>query len=240
MTHNALSPAALAQLNHTLENSDPQAILRWAVYTYGDQLTIVTSFQPTGLVTLHMLQQIAPDLTVLTLDTGLLFPETSALIDQWQAQFDLRLVRVTPAQTVAQQAQTEGADLWMRDADRCCLLRKTIPLADALTPYSAWITGVRRDQSSRRADTAIAAWDDKYDNLKLSPFATWTESMIWTYIHAYNLPYNTLHDQGYPSIGCAPCTRAVADGESARAGRWSGSDKTECGIHLPAAASTTA
>ncbi len=220
-------------LNHHFENAAPQELLSWAWETYQERLALVTSFQPTGLVLLHMLLEIAPAVTVLTLDTGLLFPETYALIERWEQRFHLNLTRVRPGQTVEQQAETYGAALWETDPDRCCHLRKTVPLGDALRGYDAWITGIRRDQSEGRRNSSVIARDNKYNNLKLAPLATWTEDMVWAYIHAHELPYNPLHDQSYASIGCWPCTRAVAPGEDARAGRWSGRAKTECGIHLP-------
>jgi phosphoadenosine phosphosulfate reductase len=226
-------------LNARFEDAAPQDILRWAAGQFGDQLTIVTSFQPTGIVTLHMLQEIAPNLTVMTLDTGLLFPETYALIDEVEARLNLNLIRVKPQQTVAEQATTEGDHLWANDPDRCCRLRKTVPLKDALTGYGAWITGLRRDQSEGRKATPIISWDKRNGLVKLSPLATWTERMIWTYMEAYELPYNALHNQNYFSIGCAPCTQAVASGEDTRAGRWAGLAKTECGIHLQTQTLTT-
>jgi phosphoadenosine phosphosulfate reductase len=221
-----------ADTNAALEHAAPQEILRWAVETYGEQLAIVTSFQPSGLVMLHMLREIAPDIPVLTLDTGQLFPETEALADRWEHEYGLNLVRVRPAQTLAEQAARYGDALWMHNPDLCCHLRKTVPLGEALRPYKAWITGVRRDQSERRRGTAIVAWDAKYNCAKLAPMATWTEAMVWTYLRAYTLPYNPLHDQGYASIGCQSCTRAITPGEDRRAGRWSGQAKTECGIHV--------
>jgi phosphoadenosine phosphosulfate reductase len=214
------------------ENAYPQDILRWAVDQFGSRLTVVTSFQPTGIITLHMLREIAPDLTILTLDTGLLFPETLALTDQLEALWGLNLVRVRPRQTVTQQAAEYGDKLWANDSDLCCQLRKTMPLDAALQPFDAWITGLRRDQSSGRRETPVISWDDKRGMVKLSPFATWTEEMVWTYLHVHDLPYNPLHDQQYPSIGCQPCTRAVAEGEDKRNGRWFGQPKTECGIHF--------
>ncbi len=223
----------LTVLNTAFEAGYPQDALAWAAQTYGDKLAVVTSFQPTGIVTLHMLSEIAPDTPVLTLDTGLLFPETYALMDTLEKRLRLNLIRVRPAQTVAQQAATYGPDLWTREPDVCCNLRKTVPLNEALVGYEAWITGLRRDQSAGRANTPIVSWDKKYNKVKLSPFATWTESMIWTYIHTHDLPYNTLHDQGYPSIGCYPCTRSVEPGsQDKRAGRWANHTKTECGIHV--------
>jgi phosphoadenosine phosphosulfate reductase len=223
----------LTELNLQLEQAAPQDILRWAADTYGDGQALVTSFQPTGLVMLHMLLDIAPTISILTLDTGLLFPETYALVEQWERQFNLTVTRVRAAQTVAQQAETYGDALWQRNPDQCCHLRKTVPLGDTLRGYAAWITGIRRDQAETRRGSAVVSWDSKYDNVKLAPLATWTEEMVWTYIRAYDLPYNPLHDQNYVSIGCQPCTRAVRPGEDARAGRWSGQAKIECGIHLP-------
>jgi len=227
-----LSPAQIEAVNAEFETEDPQTILRWAAETFGDRLAVVTSFQPTGIVTLHMLSEVAPRTAVLTLDTGLLFPETYALIDDLEKRLSLNLIRVYAAQTVAEQAISEGDALWARDPDRCCALRKVAPLDKALSGYAAWITGLRRDQGSTRGKTPIVSWDARNQKVKLSPFATWTESMLWTYIQAYELPYNALHDQNYPSIGCWPCTKAVApDAADPRAGRWSNLAKTECGIH---------
>jgi len=226
------TPTQIEALSTQFESSSPQDILRWATETYGDKLAIVTSFQITGIVTLHMLQDIAPRTPVLTLDTGFLFPETYDLIDTLETQFDLNLTRVKPRQTPKQQARDYGDRLWERNPDRCCHLRKTIPLRDALDGYEGWVTGLRRDQSERRANTPIISIDQRTRLIKVAPFANWTEDMLWTYIHAYELPYNELHDKGYPSIGCWSCTQAVSDGEDARSGRWANTGKTECGIHV--------
>jgi phosphoadenosine phosphosulfate reductase len=225
----------LNELNSIFETAYPQDILRWAAEAHGKKLAVVTSFQPTGIVTLHMLSEIAPDTPVLTLDTGLLFPETYALMDELESRLGLNLIRVRAAQNVAQQEAAHGPNLWEREPDQCCNLRKTVPLDQALIGYTAWITGLRRDQSNGRRATPIVSWDTKYDKVKLSPFATWTEDMLWTYIHAHELPYNTLHEKNYPSIGCYPCTQPVApDAVDKRAGRWSKHEKTECGIHVAA------
>lgn len=223
----------LDHLNAAFEKAAPQDILKWAATRFGERLALVTSFQPTGIVTLHMLSEIAPHTPVLTLDTGLLFPETYALIDDLEQRLNLNLIRLRPAQTVEQQAQSHGPELWTRNPDQCCNLRKVMPLDQSLKGYDAWITGLRRDQSEGRSSVQVVAWDQKHKNLKLCPFATWTEEMIWLYLNAHELPYNRLHDQGYPSIGCFPCTQAVAEGSDKRAGRWVNSAKTECGIHLP-------
>ncbi len=226
------TPNTILKLSKQLEDASPQEILRWASNTYGEQLAIVTSFQITGIVTLHMLQDIAPNTPVLTLDTGYLFPETYDLIDTLEEQFNLNLTRIKPRQTISQQDRDYGTRLWERNPDRCCHLRKTIPLRDALQGYDAWITGLRRDQSTQRANTRIVDTDKRTGMIKVAPFANWTEDMLWTYIHAYDLPYNKLHDMGYPSIGCWSCTKAVTEGDDVRSGRWTNNAKTECGIHV--------
>lgn len=228
-----IEASEIEKLSEQFETAYPQEILRWAVETYGSKLAVVTSFQPTGIVTLHMLSEIAPNTTVLTLDTGLLFPETYALMDNLENRLRLNLVRVRPHQSVEQQAESYGPNLWAHNPDQCCQLRKTVPLSEALAGYNAWITGLRRDQSEGRRTVPIVTWDRKYQKVKLSPLANWTEDMVWIYIHAHELPYNPLHDQNYPSIGCYPCTQPVApDALDKRAGRWLGHAKTECGIHI--------
>ena len=216
-----------------LETASPYEILSWASNLFGDRLAIVTSFQPTGIATLHMMQSIAPRTPVLTLDTGLLFPETQDLMEALEARFDLDLRRVKPRQTTARQARDYGDRLWERNPDRCCHIRKTIPLRDALVGFDAWITGLRRDQSPNRAATPVISRDARNASIKIAPFANWTEEAVWQYIRQHDLPYNPLHDIGYPSIGCWTCTRAADEDDDLRSGRWSNQGKTECGIHLP-------
>jgi phosphoadenosine phosphosulfate reductase len=227
-----IANAELQRLNTEFESATPNAILRWATETFGEKLAVVTSFQPTGIVTLHILSQIAPHTAVLTLDTELLFPETYALMDELEARLKLNLIRVKPALTVEQQAQQYGVALWERDPDTCCQMRKVAPLAPALAGYEAWITGLRRDQSGR-GSTPIVSWDKKYQKVKICPFANWTEDLMWLYINSHALPYNALHDKGYLSIGCntPTCTQPVTQGTDERAGRWVNSSKTECGLH---------
>ncbi len=214
------------------ENANPRDILAWASERFGDKLAIVTSFQVTGIVTLHMLQGIAPRTPVLTLDTGLLFPETQDLIARLDQQFDLDLRRVKPRQTPKQQARDYGDRLWERNPDRCCHIRKTIPLRDALAGFAAWVTGLRRDQSAGRAATPILSRDRHSGAIKIAPFANWSAERIWQYIRDQNLPYNPLHDMGYPSIGCWTCTKSITDARDSRSGRWADHAKTECGIHV--------
>lgn len=218
-------------LQSQFENAHPQDILRWAIEAYGKQLVVVTSFQATGIVTLHMMKEITDNFQVITLDTGLLFPTSYQLIADIEQLLDISVQRIQPQLSLPKQAREYGSLLWETDPNQCCHLRKTLPLHDALQDYDAWITGIRRDQSSTRAQTPIITWDERNGLVKLAPFATWTEEMIWTYIEAYELPSNPLHQQGYPSIGCYTCTLA-AKGNDMRSGRWAGTTKTECGIHF--------
>jgi phosphoadenosine phosphosulfate reductase len=223
----------LQRLNAEFENATPYTILEWAARTYGGKLVVVTSFQPTGIVTLHILSEIAPQTAVLTLDTELLFPETYALIDDLEKRLSLNLIRVRPVLTLDQQARQHGPALWECNPDACCQIRKVAPLGTALADYEAWLTGLRRDQSGRGL-TPIISWDKQYQNVKICPFANWTKDMIWLYIQTHELPYNTLHDRGYPSIGCntSVCTQPATTGADERSGRWVNHQKTECGIHV--------
>lgn len=224
--------AQINRLAEQFESADPREILFWANNNFGDKLAIVTSFQATGIVTLHMMQEIAPATQVLTLDTGFLFPETVDLVNALEERFQLNLRRVRPRQTPRQQARDYGDRLWERNPDRCCHIRKTIPLREALSGYSAWVTGLRRDQSSNRANTPIVSRDSRTSLIKIAPFANWSEDKIWSYLRSHDLPYNPLHDIGYPSIGCWTCTKAVNQDADSRSGRWWHRDKTECGIHI--------
>ena len=222
-------------LAQQFEDAGPDDILAWAGETFGERLAIVTSFQITDIATLHMLQRIAPRTPVLTLDTGLLFPETQDLINDLEQRLQLNLRRVKPRQTPRQQARDYGDRLWERNPDRCCHIRKTIPLRDALAGFDAWVTGLRRDQSAGRANTPVLSRDSRSGLVKIAPFANWSEGQVWSYIREHDLPSNKLHRVGYPSIGCWPCTSASASAANAdrRGGRWSSRSKTECGIHLP-------
>ncbi|HLV99982.1 MAG TPA: phosphoadenylyl-sulfate reductase [Ktedonobacterales bacterium] len=224
----------LDQLAQDLEERSPQEILAWAIDTYRPRITLACSFGgPTGMVLLDMVMQIAPDTPLFYLETGFLFPETHQLIEEAQRKYGISPQAVQTQLTVAQQAAEYGEALWERDPDRCCELRKVIPQRELLKGFDAWITGLRRDQASTRKATPVVAWDNKFGLAKIAPLARWDERAVWRYIYEHDVPYNQLHDQGYPSIGCTNCTRAVAPGEDPRAGRWSGFTKTECGLHTP-------
>ena len=231
---------ALAQLANELEESTPQEILAWAIATYGDRVTLACSFGgPSGMVLLDMALQIKPDIPVFYVDTGFLFSETYALVERVAARYHIAPQALQTALTPAAQATQYGEALWSRNPDQCCDLRKVAPQRDYLKNYDAWITGLRRDQASTRRVTPVVQWDSKFGLAKVSPLVRWGEREVWNYIVTNDVPYNPLHDQNYPSIGCTHCTRAVAPGEDMRAGRWSGFQKVECGIHLPESANAT-
>lgn len=234
-----LAPATLAQLAQTYEHASPQTIIEWAVATYGTGMTLACSFGgPSGMALLDMVLRIKPDVPVFYLDTDFLFPETHALVDAVARKYGITPHAVRPSLSPAQQAKRYGEALWTSDPDACCNLRKVAPQRDYLRQFTAWMTGIRRDQASTRRATPVIQWDSQFGLAKISPLAAWDERQVWAYIVANDVPYNALHDQGYPSIGCTNCTRAVVAGEDPRAGRWSGFAKVECGIHLPGTVAT--
>jgi phosphoadenosine phosphosulfate reductase len=206
------------------------AVLRWAADTFGDDFA-VTSSMADGLLA-HLASEAAPGVRVVFLDTGYHFAETLGTRDWITSVLPVTLVNVEPAQTVAEQDAAYGPRLYERDPDRCCDLRKVRPLDETLDGYAAWASGVRREESAARKDTKLVDWDAKREMLKINPLAAWTQDDVDAYIDEHEIPVNPLVEIGYTSIGCAPCTRAVAPGEDARAGRWAGRSKTECGIHL--------
>lgn len=226
------SRTALATIAEWLVNSEPQDILAWALKTYAPGVTLACSFGgASGMALLDMVMKLDPSVPVFYLDTGLLFPETYDLVERASSHYGITPIAVRPGLTVERQAEEYGEALWSREPDRCCELRKVIPQREALSGYNAWITGLRRDQSSTRAATPAVQWDSKFELAKISPLVNWTERQVWRYLSANTVPYNALHARGYPSIGCTYCTRPVAEGEDSRAGRWSGFAKTECGLH---------
>jgi phosphoadenosine phosphosulfate reductase len=225
-----------AALAAELEAAPLVDVLGWAFANFGERAAIGTSFQGAGLVMIHHAVTAGLKLPVFTLDTGLLFPETLELKDKLETFFGIRIESLTPPRTVAEQEADEGPELWNRHPDTCCYLRKVIPLQAKLETLDVWITGVRRGQSETREETGILELY-QFDPLrelylyKLNPMAAWSREAVWEYIKAHGIPYNPLQDRGFKSIGCIPCTRPVGDGDSERAGRWTGFDKTECGIH---------
>jgi len=210
----------------------PEEVLSWAFTTYGKGVAIASGFGVEGMVLLDLASRVRSDFRVFTLDTEFLFPETYDLMDRVEKRYGIKIEKVLSTLTPEEQEREYGAALWSRDPDRCCRLRKVEPLQTKLAELRAWITAIRRDQTPARASARKVEWDAKFQLLKINPIADWTSPMVWSYALKHKIPYNSLHDKNYPSIGCTHCTRAVRPGESARAGRWSGSDKVECGLHV--------
>jgi phosphoadenosine phosphosulfate reductase len=203
--------------------------LVWAHETFGDQLTVASSMGDEVLV--HLVGTTVPGADVFFLDTGYHFAETLGTRDAYQAMLPLRIRTILPLLTVAQQDEQHGARLHDRDPDACCAMRKVEPLNRALSTHQAWATGMRRADAPTRTDIALVGWDERRRMVKLNPIAAWTDDDVDRYVEEHGVFLNPLRQEGYASIGCAPCTRPVAEGEDARAGRWAGKDKTECGLH---------
>lgn len=225
--------SALRDINVQFEHASPREILLWGQETFGDDLIMATGFGPSGIVLMDFVSKIQPQIPILYLDTDLLFPETHTLRRELEERLGLSFQRHATELSLKAQEATYGPKLWKSNPDQCCLMRKVRPLQEALKNKRAWITGIRRDHSKARAHIQVVEWDDPYGVVKLNPLAYWGNDEVWSYIQLNDLPYNILHDEGYPSIGCVPCTRSVPPGESMRAGRWRGREKLECGIHKP-------
>ncbi len=215
--------------NLELEGATASEILQWAFDRFGSGLVVTSSLA--DAVMIHLASTVAPGIDVVFLDTGYHFVETIGTRDAAAFTYDVNLVTVLPELTVTEQDAAYGKDLFARDPDQCCAMRKVAPLGRALEPYAAWATGLRRVDSAARAGTPVVSWDARRKLVKIAPLASWTDDDVAAYVEAYDLIVNPLVEDGYASIGCEPCTMK-ADGPDARAGRWAGLGKTECGIHL--------
>ncbi|MDX6312434.1 MAG: phosphoadenosine phosphosulfate reductase [Streptomyces sp.] len=217
------------QAGRDLGDASAPDILRWAVDTFGPRFCVTSSME--DAVVAHLASRVAPGVDVVFLDTGYHFPETIGTRDAVAAVMDVNVITLTPRQTVAEQDAEYGPKLHDRNPDLCCALRKVKPLEEGLTEYDAWATGLRRDESPTRANTPVVGWDEKRGKVKVSPIAAWSQEDVETYVAEHGVLTNPLLMDGYASVGCAPCTRRVLEGEDARAGRWAGTGKTECGLH---------
>lgn len=226
----------LARISETLEGATPTEILQWAMETYGPKLTMATAFGAEGCALIAMIAAIRDrtglTLDIFNLDTGYQFPQTLALRERIQKQYGIAVRLVSNEETVAEMEARFGGPIYKSRPDECCRLRKIVPLEDAVRGFDAWITAIRRDQTPERAAQPIVGMDAKFDLVKINPLANWSKAQVWDYIRDHNVPTNPLHEQGFPSIGCWPCTRPVQDGDDDRAGRWAGTAKRECGLHL--------
>jgi phosphoadenosine phosphosulfate reductase len=219
------------EIHKRFKDSHPREILSWAVETFYPRLTMATAFGPEGCLILHMLADIEPRVRVFNLDTGYQFAETLELRDQIAARYGIEVDLVRPDTSVEEYEAAHRGPLYVSNPDRCCHDRKIVPLRRAVEGNDAWISSIRADQSAHRAKAQVAGWDAKFGLVKVNPLLNWTNRDVWAFVVANKVPYNTLHDRGYPSIGCWPCTRSVNNGEDERAGRWAGQAKTECGLH---------
>jgi phosphoadenosine phosphosulfate reductase len=216
-----------------LEPAGPTAILSWAFAEFGPELPIATGFGVEGAALLDMVAKINPHPFVFFVDTGFHFDETLALRRRIEQRYGFEIHALLPELTPDQQADAFGVRLWYYDPDFCCAMRKVEPLERFLDGRDAWVTAIRRDQTATRASARAVEWDSRFGLAKVNPLVAWTREMVWDYVLTNGVPYNPLHDRGYPSVGCTHCTRAVGPGEPERAGRWSGREKTECGLHVP-------
>ncbi len=224
-----LRDAALAA-GAELESAHPLDVLAWAHEAFGAGLVVASSMADEVLV--HLASRAAPGVDVLFIDTGYHFAETLGTRDAFAATTPITVRTVLPRQSVTEQDAEHGPRLHARRPDLCCALRKVEPLERGLAPYQAWVTGMRREDAPTRTDIPVVGWDERRSKVKLNPLAAWSQADVDAYTAEHHVLLNPLRQLGYASIGCAPCTRAVEPGEDARAGRWSGQDKTECGLHL--------
>jgi phosphoadenosine phosphosulfate reductase len=223
---------AIAAACERLAGQPAEVILRWAVQTFFPRLTMATAFGPEGNCIIHLLAGIEKRVRIFNLDTGYQFPETLAVREQIRQRYDIEVELVQPEMSVKEYEEEHGGPLYLIRPDQCCHDRKILPLRRAVVGYDAWISAIRRDQTSDRGRAAVVQWDAKFNIVKINPLLDWTKNDVWKFIVDHDVPYNALHDQGYPSIGCWPCTTAVAPGEDERAGRWAGKKKKECGLHV--------
>jgi phosphoadenosine phosphosulfate reductase len=222
----------LATYNRQLDGKSPQEILRWTVEAFHPRLTMATAFGAEGCCLIHMLAEIEPGVHLFNLDTGYQFPETLALRERIRERYGITVELVQPDTTVAEYEAEHGGPLYSHRPDQCCHDRKILPLRRVVVGYDAWISAIRRDQTGDRAAAGIVQWDAKFGLVKVNPLLAWTKRDVWTFVVQHDVPYNPLHDQGYPSIGCWPCTKPVKEGDDERAGRWAGTVKKECGLHV--------
>ncbi|HZE40966.1 MAG TPA: phosphoadenylyl-sulfate reductase [Stackebrandtia sp.] len=213
-----------------LDHASAERVIEWSLEEFGERFCVTSSFADAVLV--HLVSTVAPGVDVVFLDTGLHFPETLDVRERVRRGLPVHVKSVSPKQTVGRQDGDFGPRLWERSPDECCQLRKVAPLAEALEPYDAWATGLRRDESPSRADTRVVDFDASRKKVKVAPIARWTAADVDAYVAANDIPVNDLLSNGYGSVGCWPCTRRTAPGEDPRSGRWAMFEKSECGIHL--------
>jgi phosphoadenosine phosphosulfate reductase len=233
------SAEGVAELNQRFQGATPEAILRWAIDTFGAKLTFASSFGAEDMVVIDMLSKLEPPITIFTLDTGRLHEETYDIMEQTRQRYKVAIESYFPGRDAVEALERERGFYSFRQSVEerkyCCLVRKVEPLGRALAHVDAWITGLRREQAATRTGMSAVEIDAGHGSIaKINPLVDWTEQQVWAYIREHHVPYNALHDRGFPSIGCSPCTRAIQPGEDVRAGRWwwENPETKECGLHL--------
>jgi phosphoadenosine phosphosulfate reductase len=221
----------LASIQFLAETWTPEQVLSWAFKRFRNDVAVSSAFGAEGMVLIDMASRLDPGFRLFTLDTEFLFPQTYDLMDRIEERYHLTIERTYPLLSPEAQERVHGPALWARNPNQCCELRKVEPLRRKLMGLRAWITSIRRDQTSARANAQKIEWDGKFGLIKINPIVNWSSKQVWNYIYEHKVPYNALHDQNYPSIGCTHCTRAITAGEDPRSGRWPGFSKTECGLH---------
>jgi phosphoadenosine phosphosulfate reductase len=231
-TYSDISEDQYQQINDHLSKKDSLDVLKWAYTTFGNELVYACSFGAEGMVLIDLISKVRKDANIVFLDTHLHFKETYYLIERVKKKYPtLNIDMLEPGLTLQQQAEQHGDKLWKKSPDQCCHIRKIQPLEKALSHAKAWVSGLRREQSPTRAQTQFVNQDHRFTSIKICPLIHWTWDDIWTYIRIFNLEYNELHDQNYPSIGCEMCTLPVTKDGDSREGRWANAGKTECGLH---------
>ncbi|RCW65861.1 phosphoadenylyl-sulfate reductase [Saliterribacillus persicus] len=216
----------------TDETKGAKKVLEWAYEAYGNSIVYACSFGAEGMVLIDLIAKVNKTAEIVFLDTDVHFTETYALIERVKKRYPSLQIRLKkPAITIEEQASQYGPELWNREPDKCCDIRKVKPLEETLFGVDAWISGLRREQSASRRNTNFINKDERFKSIKICPLIHWTWDDVWEYIRLNRLDYNELHDKGFPSIGCKHCSFAVTSDEDSRAGRWRGFGKTECGLH---------
>jgi phosphoadenosine phosphosulfate reductase len=229
-----MSADEIAAANDRLLTAPAEDVLRWALERFHPRLLMATAFGAEGCCIIHMLAGIEPTVRTINIDTGYQFPETLELRERILYRYGVAVEYVRPETTVAEYEAEHGGPLYGHRPDDCCRDRKILPLQRAVKEIDplAWISAIRKDQTSDRGKAAVVQWDAKFNLVKVNPLLNWTKKDVWAFVMKHDVPYNPLHDRDYPSIGCWPCTRPVAAGEDDRAGRWAGKVKKECGLHV--------
>jgi phosphoadenosine phosphosulfate reductase len=227
-----MDEAEIAAANRELAGASAVSVLRWAVGRYFPKLTMATAFGAEGCCILHLLAEIEPRVRVFNLDTGYQFAETLELRERIKERYGIEVEYVRAEQPVAEYEAEHGGPMYSIRPDQCCHDRKILPLRKAVEGYTAWISAIRAEQTPDRASAGVVQWDRKFGLVKVNPVLAWTRKDVWKFVLDNAVPYNPLHDQGFPSIGCWPCTAPVGDGQHERAGRWAGTGKKECGLHV--------